>query len=75
MRVNLKDSIIGFIGGFIAISLLVFFAKYSGNLWIAAPFGASCVLVFGLWNAPLSQPRNVIGGHLSKSRNYPTFWI
>lgn len=29
-----------------------------------APFGASCVLAFGLWNAPLSQPRNIIGGHL-----------
>ncbi len=29
-----------------------------------APFGASCVLAFGVWNAPLSQPRNIIGGHL-----------
>ncbi|MCK9906301.1 HPP family protein, partial [Frankia sp. Cpl3] len=29
-----------------------------------APFGASCVLAFGLWDAPLSQPRNIVGGHL-----------
>ena len=29
-----------------------------------APFGASCVLAFGVWESPLSQPRNIIGGHL-----------
>ena len=29
-----------------------------------APFGASCVLAFGIWDSPLSQPRNIIGGHL-----------
>lgn len=32
-----------------------------------APFGASCVLAFGLWDAPLSQPRNIVGGHLVSS--------
>ena len=26
--------------------------------------GGSCVLVFIVWNAPLSQPQNIIGGHL-----------
>lgn len=29
-----------------------------------APFGASCVLAFGVPDSPLSQPRNIIGGHL-----------
>ncbi|MBB3113830.1 CBS-domain-containing membrane protein [Paenibacillus phyllosphaerae] len=29
-----------------------------------APFGASCVLAFGLWESPLAQPRSIIGGHL-----------
>ncbi|MEM1161881.1 MAG: HPP family protein [Pseudomonadota bacterium] len=31
---------------------------------IMAPFGASCVLIFGVPSAPLSQPANVVGGHL-----------
>lgn len=33
-------------------------------IWFMAPFGASCVLAFGIWNAPFSQPRNIIGGHI-----------
>jgi CBS-domain-containing membrane protein len=31
---------------------------------IMAPFGATAVLVFGLPNSPLAQPKNVIFGHL-----------
>lgn len=55
---------IGFCGGFLAIGLLALMSTLTGNLWIMAPFGASCVLAFGVWDAPLSQPRNIIGGHL-----------
>ena len=29
-----------------------------------APFGASCVLAFGMPDSPLAQPRNIIGGHV-----------
>jgi CBS-domain-containing membrane protein len=32
-----------------------------------APFGASCVLLFSVPESPLSQPKNVIGGHLVSS--------
>jgi CBS-domain-containing membrane protein len=31
---------------------------------IMAPFGATTVLVFGLPNSPLAQPKNVIFGHM-----------
>ncbi|MCJ2131155.1 HPP family protein [Methylobacterium sp. E-045] len=34
---------------------------------LIAPFGASCVLVFGLPRSPLAQPRNVVGGHVISS--------
>lgn len=67
LKVNLEDSLIGLIGGFITIALLALLTKDAGTIWLIAPFGASCVLVFGVWNAPLSQPRNVIGGHLISS--------
>lgn len=33
------------------------------NLLIA-PFGASCVLLFSVPESPLTQPRNLLGGHL-----------
>ncbi|MGE7826446.1 HPP family protein [Paenibacillus sp. NPDC093718] len=55
---------IGFIGGSVSIGLLALLTTLAGSVWIMAPFGASCVLAFAVWDAPLSQPRNLIGGHL-----------
>lgn len=63
LKVSLKDSIIGFVGGFMVILILLFLTELSKVPLIMAPFGASCVLVFGVPKSPLSQPRNVIGGH------------
>lgn len=60
---NVKSAFIGFIGGLFTIFTLIILTNYSEYMWIMAPFGASCVLAFGVWNAPLSQPRNIIGGH------------
>ena len=34
------------------------------GIWLMAPFGATAVLVFGIPDSPLAQPRNVIIGHL-----------
>lgn len=64
LQVNTKDAITGLIGGFLTIYLLVLLTDVTSAQWLMAPFGASCVLVFGVWNAPLSQPRNIIGGHV-----------
>ncbi|RKD26059.1 hypothetical protein BEP19_02870 [Ammoniphilus oxalaticus] len=63
LKVNGKDALTGLIGGFLTILSLVWLTDVTNATWLMAPFGASCVLVFGVWNAPLSQPRNVIGGH------------
>jgi CBS-domain-containing membrane protein len=63
LQVYVKDSFTGLTGGFITILTLIYLTNMTSTEWLMAPFGASCVLVFGVWNAPLSQPRNVIGGH------------
>ncbi|WP_040925385.1 HPP family protein [Saccharibacillus kuerlensis] len=63
LKVDAHSMIVGGIGGFITISLLTLLSNWSSALWLMAPFGASCVLAFGLWESPLSQPRNIIGGH------------
>ncbi|MFK2825961.1 HPP family protein [Bacillus sp. B190/17] len=63
LKVNTKDVITGFIGGFIAIFILLLLTSLTSTPWLIASFGASCVLAFSLWNSPLSQPRNIIGGH------------
>jgi CBS-domain-containing membrane protein len=52
------------IGGTISIFLLLTLTKLTGNLYIMAPFGATCVILYAVSQSPLAQPRNVIFGHL-----------
>ncbi|MFC3031552.1 HPP family protein [Pseudoalteromonas fenneropenaei] len=52
-------------GATIAIGLLALLELLSPHfIWLMAPFGATTVLLFGLPDSPLAQPRNVIFGHL-----------
>ncbi|MEG0198629.1 MAG: HPP family protein, partial [Acinetobacter sp.] len=43
--------------------ILIFLSKLTNNLFIMAPFGATCVLLYAVSQSPLAQPRNVILGH------------
>lgn len=53
----------GFLGGTLSIFILLYLSHFSQQLWIMAPFGASCVLLYAAAQSPLAQPRNVIFGH------------
>ncbi|MBM7566633.1 CBS-domain-containing membrane protein [Paenibacillus sacheonensis] len=63
VKVVPRNALIGAIGGFTAILLLAYLSDLTTAAWMMAPFGATSVLAFGLWDAPLSQPRHIIGGH------------
>lgn len=52
------------LGTIVAIGITGWLSLVSGTPWLMAPFGASCVLAFGVPDSPLAQPRAVIGGHL-----------
>lgn len=52
------------LGGFIAIAAIALLTTYTGHPFLMAPFGATCVLAFGVPNSPLAQPKNIIGGHV-----------
>ncbi|HEY0886284.1 MAG TPA: HPP family protein [Ramlibacter sp.] len=52
------------LGATLAIGLTGWLTQVSGYPLQMAPFGASCVLAFGLPESPLAQPRSIIGGHL-----------
>ncbi len=52
------------LGGVLAIALVAGLGQVTGSLLLMAPFGATCVLLFSVPASPLSQPANVIGGHL-----------
>jgi len=51
------------IGGTVAIAMVALLSDASGVMWLMAPFGATCVLLFSVPASPLSQPANVVGGH------------
>lgn len=60
----LRFIVISSVGAAIAIAITGWLSVLSGTPWLMAPFGASCVLAFGLPDSPLAQPRAIVGGHL-----------
>jgi CBS-domain-containing membrane protein len=52
------------LGAAISIGVLGLLTEMSSTAMLMAPFGASCVLKFAVPSSPLSQPANVVGGHL-----------
>lgn len=59
-----RAAIIAGFGSALAIIILAILTDSSGYVLLMAPFGASCVLIFGFYSSPFSQPANVIGGHV-----------
>ncbi|NNP76912.1 hypothetical protein A7P54_10825 [Acinetobacter sp. Ac_3412] len=57
------DIIRSLMGGTLSILILILLSKFTHNLFIMAPFGASCVILYAVSQSPLAQPRNVILGH------------
>jgi len=51
------------LSGGVAIAIVAGMSDASGVMWLMAPFGATCVLLFSVPASPLSQPANVVGGH------------
>jgi CBS-domain-containing membrane protein len=61
-------ALIAGLGTSLAIGLLSYFdATLTNTALLMAPFGATAVLVFGVSDSPLAQPKNVILGHLITS--------
>lgn len=66
--VDVKEHFWTFIGSFCGIGAIGLLNAYNfssiDNLFLIGSFGASSVLIYGIINSPLAQPRNLIGGHL-----------
>lgn len=69
--IDSKEHLITFIGAFSGIGLIGLFNSYfltsNDNLFLIGSFGASSVLLYGLPNSPLAQPRSLIGGNIISS--------
>lgn len=66
--VNTKEHLFTFLGAFFGIAIIGFISsKYfevQDTVFLIGSFGATCVLIYGIINSPLAQPRNLIGGHI-----------
>lgn len=65
---DFREHIWTFLGAFTGIGLIGFlqssFLSPTDNLFLIGSFGASSVLIYGIINSPLAQPRNLVGGHV-----------
>ena len=66
--VDYKEHFWAFLGSFVGLGIICFI-QYKAFpqhdlVFLIGSFGASCVLVYGVIQSPLAQPRNLIGGHL-----------
>lgn len=66
--INFREHFWSFTGSFIGIGVIAYLQSktlpHSDVIYLIGSFGASSVLVYGLIQSPLAQPRNLIGGHL-----------
>jgi len=63
-----KEHIWTFLGAFIGTGLIGLLSSYrlapADAPLLIGSFGASSVLIYGVINSPLAQPRNLVGGHM-----------
>ncbi len=66
-RVSKQQIFWSWLGGFIGIGLVACLSRFVlegvGLTLIIGSFGASAVLLYGAYESPLAQPRNLVGGH------------
>lgn len=66
--VNTKEHLWTFLGAFFGITIIGLMSQWhltdADSLFLIGSFGATSVLIYGVINSPLAQPRNLIGGHL-----------
>ena len=64
--VDFTEHFWAFIGSFVGLGIIAFlqYKTFSDTdmVLLIGSFGASCVLVYGVIQSPLAQPRNLIGG-------------
>ncbi|WP_177223032.1 HPP family protein [Chitinophaga sp. YR627] len=65
---DFREHLWTFLGAFTGIGLIGFlqskFLDSADNIFLIGSFGASSVLIYGIINSPLAQPRNLVGGHV-----------
>ena len=66
--VDFREHFWAFLGAFVGMGSIAYL-QYNAfpkedYVFLIGSFGASCVLVYGVIQSPLAQPRNLVGGHI-----------
>ncbi len=66
--IDVREHFWSFLGSFIGIGSIAciqnYFLPLNDTVFLIGSFGASSVLIYGVIQSPLAQPRNLIGGHV-----------
>lgn len=66
--IDFKEHFWAFLGSFIGIAIISYLQSrtlpQSDVVYLIGSFGASSVLIYGVIQSPLAQPRNLVGGHI-----------
>lgn len=66
--IDYREHFWAFLGSFIGLGSIAYLHyetfPQQDMVFLIGSFGASCVLVYGVIQSPLAQPRNLIGGHM-----------
>ncbi len=66
--IDFTENFWAFLGSFVGIGIIAYLQSrqlpHSDVVFLIGSFGASSVLVYGVIQSPLAQPRNLIGGHV-----------
>lgn len=62
-RTKAFQSLASLLGAFIGISTIGYITFHFSLPFLLAPFGASVVLLFSVYDSPLAQPRSTVLGH------------
>jgi CBS-domain-containing membrane protein len=66
-RKLLAASAVSLAGSVIGIAVIGFITSHFSMPLLLAPFGASAVLLFSVYDSPLAQPRNTVVGHAASA--------
>jgi CBS-domain-containing membrane protein len=55
---------LAWLGTVVALGATLLLLEMTGRSWLLASFGGSCVILFGMVDSEMAQPRSFVGGHL-----------
>jgi CBS-domain-containing membrane protein len=64
MRIRAIELLWAWISVLMALGIAAYFVHLTDHPWLLASLGGSCVILFGMPDSDMAQPRSLIGGHV-----------